>query len=104
MINLHRNSYSSFFAILCEHVATKKHPILSAVRTKPVHPEDSGWQFLCDRAQNENPEHAKIWLLSEVLEFEPSLEKYINLAPDVKVWRENDKAEWHVDSYQEREE
>lgn len=83
-------------AILCEHVARQRRPILLAVRTTPERPEDSGWQFVCGKVKNEDPDGAQVWLLDEVLELEPSLEQYIDLSPGIQVSRSTPEGEWKV--------
>lgn len=64
-------------AVLCSHVASAEHPICKAVRTKAVIPQDSGWQFLCDVA-NDDAAEAKVWALSEVLELDPSIAEILD--------------------------
>jgi hypothetical protein len=81
---------------VCEHVARQRCPILSAFRTPPESPEDSGWQFFCGTVKNEDPEGAQVWLLDEVLELEPLLEQYIDLTPGIQVWRPTPEGEWKV--------
>lgn len=89
-------AHGKMAAIVCEHIAKHRYPILSAFRTEPDFPEDSGWQFFCGKVEHENPDHAQIWLLGEVWELEPSLEEYINLAPGVQVWRTAPSEDWQI--------
>lgn len=83
-------------AIVCEHIAKRGASILSAFKTKADSLEDSGWQFFCGQVEEENPDSAKVWLLEEVLAFEPSLAAYLDLPPDVQVWRQNKNEDWHI--------
>ncbi len=83
-------------AIVCEHIATQRCPILSAFRTPPDFPEDSGWQFFCGKDVDESPEGAKVWALGNVLTLEPSLEEYVDLEPNIQVWRPSLKEEWII--------
>ncbi len=81
-------------AIVCAHVAINKHPILRAVRDEPEMPEDSGWQFLCNSNLDEDPDMAKVWLVCEVLEFEPSLSEFIGSPPGTVLTRKSYASEW----------
>jgi len=81
-------------AIVCEHVATQCCSILSAFRTEPDAPEDSGWQFFCGKVEEEDPRLAKVWLLKEVLELEPSLLEYLDMPPGIQIWRSSPKEDW----------
>lgn len=81
-------------AIVCEHISSMKFPILSAFRTEPDSPEDSGWQFFCGQENEENPDDAKVWLLEEVLKLEPTLAEYMDLPIGYQLWRENVESEW----------
>jgi len=83
--------------IVCEHIHNHSAGILSAYRTKPVRPEDSGWAFYCGEYEHENPDNAKVWLLREIVEHEPSLRKHVCMDPDLHIWRPNDNAEWIID-------
>ncbi len=82
-------------AVVCEHIAAKECSILSAFRTEPVEPEDSGWQFFCGNNE-EDPEKAKVSLLDEVLALEPSLTAFMQEAPGVHVWRSSTESAWRV--------
>ena len=82
-------------AILCEHVANGTH-ILMAVRTEAARIEDSGWQFLCNQCADEDPAKAKIWLVREVLEVEPSLLDYLILPVGSTVVRKTVNSPWEV--------
>lgn len=83
-------------AIVCEHIAQDRCPVLSAFRTPPAGLEDSGWQFFCGKVNDEKPDRARLWLVREVLELEPSFEEYIDLLPGVQVWRPNAESKWRV--------
>src|SRR5437762_1148933 len=81
-------------AILCSHVASRQRPILCAERGDPLDAADSGWQFLCNVATEENPSDAKVWAVSEVLDIEPTLAPFIDLPPGTRIVRENIGAPW----------
>ena len=63
----------SLAATVCMHVANDRHPILLAEKGKPIAPEDSGWQFMCNSGVEEDDDESQVWAIGEVLEFEPSL-------------------------------
>ena len=91
-----QNSLLKTAAIVCEHVALMKSPILSAFRTEPESLEDSGWQFFCGKEEEENFGNAQVWLLEEVLIIEPTLSEYMNLHPGVQVWRPAKNEDWII--------
>ena len=74
-------------AIVCSHIGTDGFPILRAVRDEPTMPEDSGWQFLCGSENDENPAIAKVWLISEVVRYEPSLAELVHSKPGTRLKR-----------------
>lgn len=78
--------------ILCPHVFNGA-PILLAMRTEPEGEYDSGWQLLCN-CYEENWEDAKVCSVSEALELEPSLERFIDLPPDVTIVRDDVSLVW----------
>jgi hypothetical protein len=81
-------------AIVCSHIAKDKLPILRGVRTEPLEPEDSGWQFLCNSGKVENETKAQVWLVEEVLGLEPTLSKHINLPVGSMISRLNKNSNW----------
>lgn len=81
-------------AILCGHVARHENPMLLAVRTEPEEEQDSGWQFLCNAADDEDWREAQTWDISEVLELEPSLAPYIDLLAGTVLVRAIRFSEW----------
>lgn len=81
-------------AIVCEHIALEKLPILYAKRDEPLSSEDSGWQFLCNSGKEENEEKAQVWAISEVLALEPSLVEYIEKLPGTMIFRKNINDTW----------
>ena len=83
-------------AIVCSHIATKEFPILRGIRTDPLEPEDSGWQFLCNSGKNENEDEARVWLVTEVLGLEPSLSQFINLPVGTKLSRKDKNSKWET--------
>jgi hypothetical protein len=83
-------------AIICSHVAIESLPILRAVRDAPTMAEDSGWQFLCDSNTEEDPDEAKVWLIYEVLNYEPSLSAFIDEPPGTVLTRKDTASSWLV--------
>ena len=84
-------------AILCSHVAVDNLPILRAVRDEPIMPEDSGWQFRCATVEDkDDPDMAKVWLICEVLEYDPSLAAFIERPPGTVLTRKDSMSEWEV--------
>lgn len=81
-------------AIVCSHIARERYPILHAIRTEPLEPEDSGWQFLCNSGKEEQEEEAEVWLVGEVLGFEPSLSSFINSPVGTRLSRPDGTAKW----------
>jgi len=81
-------------AIVCSHIATKHLPILRAIRTEPLEPEDSGWQFLCNSGEEEGDDEAQVWLVSEILGLEPSLSQFVNLPVGTKLSRKDKSSKW----------
>lgn len=83
-------------AILCSHIVLNSLAILRAVRDEPVMDEDSGWQFVCDSSLQDDSDLAKVWLIYEVLNYEPSLSEFIRLPPGTLLTREDANSEWVV--------
>ena len=82
-------------AIVCSHVALGLHPILRAVRDEPTMLEDSGWQFNCG-VEDEDESTAKVWLVCEVLEDEPSLAEFMGYPPLTVLTRPDVESPWTV--------
>jgi hypothetical protein len=80
--------------IVCKHIANGRLPILRAVRTEPLEPEDSGWQFLCNSGSEEREAEAEVWLVKEVIEYESSLAAFINLPVGTTLSRSNAASQW----------
>lgn len=88
-------TYLSLAAIISEEVATGHSPLLFARRDEPVEQQDSGWQFRGNPIL-EISGKAQVWMLKEVLDFEPSLEKYIHSAVGMTIVRDNTDAPWKL--------
>ncbi len=58
--------------------------------------EDSGWQFLCDSITEEDPDDAQVWLINEVLDYEPSLYSFIGEPPGTVLIRKDTKSDWKL--------
>lgn len=65
-------------ALISNKVARGESPILYAARSKPVDKADSGWQFTAGSSEENHPEQPELWSISEILDLDPSLIKYIN--------------------------
>ena len=76
-------------AIICQHCAKLGSPILLALRDA-----DSGWQFLCGRAEIEQPELAQVWSLSEVVAKESSLRDIIESGDGAYYRRKGESDAW----------
>jgi hypothetical protein len=81
--------------IVCSHVAAG-YPVLLAERSEPDDPLDTGWQFVCGSALEEDVETAQVWTLNELLAREPSLKAFIEQPPGTQLRRDNRSASWHV--------
>ena len=97
MISTPNESRDRRAAVLCSHVASDHHQILRAVRDEPAMAADSGWQFLCG-ANDHAHDTAKVWAVFEVLNYEPTLVKFIDSPPGTVLSRVAPGAAWHVGS------
>ena len=82
-------------AIVCEHVARMKMPILHAEKSEPDDDSDSGWQFLCG-AEKEDWHKAQVWALHEVLAEDSSLIAFMGKPPGTVLTRSNPNQPWQV--------
>jgi len=71
-------------------------PVLYAKRSAPVDAADSGWEFSCGRTDEPHFSEAQVWAVSEVLELEPSLEKYMAMEEGAELEREGPSTKWKV--------
>ncbi|MGI8908475.1 MAG: immunity protein Imm33 domain-containing protein [Candidatus Sumerlaeaceae bacterium] len=83
-------------AILCTHVARERLPILRAIRDEPETEEDSGWQFHCGLDCHDNPDDAEVWLVFEVLNYDPSLNKIITCQHGSVATRSSEAESWSI--------
>lgn len=81
-------------AIVCPFVAQRRMPIAYAYKGEVTDPADSGWQFLSE--MEVNVDDLKVWSVNEVLEYEPSLECYIDLPEGTELNRAAGDREWRV--------
>lgn len=81
-------------AIVCPFVAQKRMPIVYAFRGETTEPADSGWQFLSE--MEVSAEDLKVLSVNEVLEYEPSLNDYIDLPEGTELHRKSGDCEWRV--------
>jgi hypothetical protein len=90
-----RQSEMRAAAIVCREVAEGA-PILYAVKSNPVEPADSGWQFLCG-ASEEDPGVSQVWALHEVLDYEPTLERFVDKPAGTVLHRSSSNDKWNVE-------
>lgn len=81
-------------AIVSADVASKAKPILMAERSDPLDEADSGWQFWGGDSDPLEPEHAQIWAVGEVLEYEPTLAAYIGMPSGTRLERSSQTESW----------
>lgn len=81
-------------AIVSPLIAKKQQPITYGYRDEPIDPADSGWQFMTNEEVPAGD--IKIWSINEVVEYEPSLEKYIYLPVGTKLTRDDVGSEWVI--------
>jgi len=81
-------------AIVCSHIANGTHPVLQAVRMPRTEDTDSGWQFLCNSGQEEDPAVAEVWAIEEALKFEPTLTDWIEYPFGTTLWRPSVTEPW----------
>jgi hypothetical protein len=82
-------------AIVCEHVAKERAPILSAEKSEPQDDADSGWQFLCG-VKEENWQNAQVWALHEVLSTDSSLQSFMGAPWGTVLRRTRVGAPWQI--------
>jgi hypothetical protein len=82
-------------ALLCREVALDHAPILYAVRNPPIHPADSGWQYLCGGV-HEDACSTQLWSLGEVLNYDSSLGPFVDLPTGTILERSNGSETWIV--------
>jgi hypothetical protein len=83
-------------SIVCSHVAKNDRPILRALRTEPLEPEDSGWQFLCGGTEDEDDADAEVWSLQHILEVEPTLANLLVQPLNTVLQRQDLNSEWEI--------
>jgi hypothetical protein len=79
---------------VCNHVAKLNYPILRAIRDEPEFPEDTGWQFLCNRHKSET--RPLIWALEELVARDPNLDGYLDCAPGAEIFRPDEANPWTI--------
>jgi hypothetical protein len=82
-------------AIVCSEVANGTKPVLYAERSAPEDEADSGWQFLCG-SSSEDWRAAQVWAIHEVLEREPSLERFIESPIGTVLSRKSSADAWEI--------
>lgn len=83
-------------AIVCGHVANSEFTILRAERDEPIVPEDTGWQFTCNRVDSEDPQEAQVWSLGEVINCEPSLAAFMTCPAGTAIERDDGNSAWKI--------
>ena len=84
-------------AILCNHVAEGRLPILLATKDEPIEPTDSGWQFLCGSDEHDDKSNFRVWSVREVTELDPSLTQWVDLPPPTSLFRSNVGESWKIE-------
>lgn len=79
---------------VCHHVAKLNYPILRAKRDDPSFPEDTGWQFLCNRHKPET--QPLIWAVEEIVACDPTLDEYLDCAPGTEIFRPDKDTPWQI--------
>lgn len=82
--------------VVCSHVAKDNLPILRAIRTEPVEPEDSGWQFVCGCVEEEDDAEAEVWSINHVLENEPTLAQLLKHPIGTVLQRSDERSSWEI--------
>jgi len=82
-------------AIVCEHIATGRQPIMLAERSEPEEEADSGWQFLCGDP-NEDWTKAHVWSLQEVIDIDSSLSPVADLPAGTRLARAAANDPWEI--------
>ncbi len=80
--------------VVCVHVAELGYPILRAKRDTPEFPEDTGWQFLCNRHKPET--RPLFWALEEIIAHDASLEEFVDCPAGTVMVRPNEDSAWQV--------
>ena len=65
-------------AIICIHISYPERPILYATGGVPSEPADRGWQFLCGIEPHDDVSCAKVWLLKEVADLDPTVRSILD--------------------------
>lgn len=65
-------------------------------RTLPIEPPDSGWAFYCNEGNHDDETGAQVWLVSELLDVEPSLAAFLNLPVGSKVKKDR-RGHWFAE-------
>lgn len=87
-------SHSRGAVFVCHHVAKLNYPILRARRDEPSFPEDTGWQFLCNRHKPET--QPLIWALEEIVALDSGLDEYLDWDPGAEIFRTNETGPWEI--------
>ena len=58
-------------------------------------PEDTGWQFLCNQA-DEDIQEAQVWSLREVVNLEPALAAFLNCPVGTTLVRADRASPWKI--------
>jgi hypothetical protein len=83
-------------ALVSASVATGKAPLLFAMRSEPVDEADSGWQFTEGDVGRFGSDQPNLWLVSEVIDLEPSVSEFIELPYGTTITRRSLNARWII--------
>ena len=81
-------------ALISGDVAAGKAPIILAMRSEPVDDADSRWQFTGGETDNLETEEPQIWLVSEVIDLDPSISAFIDSPYGARLTRASPQASW----------
>jgi hypothetical protein len=75
--------------MVCRHIVDDNSPVDRAIRTEPVDPADSGWQFLCKRRRH-LADDCRVCGIDEILKLDPAIVEIIDVPGHVSFVK-NDK-------------
>ncbi len=93
----HERERLALTAVVCSHVASKRHRMLHAARVKPISKTDSGWRCYCQSGIPEDHKDDKTITLRELLILEPDFKLLFDSPQDTFLVRPTVRMKWeHV--------
>jgi hypothetical protein len=89
-----RRIEGSLAVIVCQHIGQDGVQICRGSRSEQIVPEDSGWQFSCEKYNVEDESKASVWSVNELLDFDPSLKSWINSDIGTTIIRNSGETNW----------